>query len=402
MSLFSRVFGAKSYNISSVADWLGYRTRSGVSVSEQKALEVSAVFCAVRVIAEGIAQMPLQLKQNRGDRTAVVTDHWAHRLLSVRPNSWQTPYEFMEGLALSAALTGDFLGLKNEINGEIREIIPIVPGGWSLEQKQDYSLVYTITDNGRTIATVGQADVLHVRGPSLDFYQGCRPIRLAREAIGLSSALETQQAQIASRGGRPSGVLSTASQLSQEASDRLRAAWDAKFGVSGEGGVAVLDGGWDFSAMQMTAVDAQHLETRKHQIEEIARALRVFPQMLMHTDKTATFASAEQFFRAHVIHTLGPWMKRIQDAINRDVLRRTQLYADFDERRMLRGDFKDQGEYYAKALGAGGTPAWMTQDEVRADLGMDPKGGDADRLSRGAMNPEAGNGTEADPGGDQG
>jgi HK97 family phage portal protein len=144
--------------------------------------------------------------------------------------------------------------------------------------------------------------------------------------------------------------------------------------------------------MTMTSVDAQYIETRRMQIEEIARVFRVQPIMMMQADKAATFASAEQMFRNHLVHTLGPWIARFEEAANRDILaNETGLRVDLDERNLLRGDFKDQAEYYAKALGAGGTPAWMTQNEVRAEIGLNPVEDDgANRLSAGAMNPGQG------------
>ena len=141
----------------------------------------------------------------------------------------------------------------------------------------------------------------------------------------------------------------------------------------------------------MSSVDAQYIETRRLQVVEIARVFRVQPIMLMQADKAATFASAEQMFRNHVIHTLGPWVERFEQAANRDILsNETGLRIDLDERNLLRGDFADQAEYYAKALGAGGTPAWMTQNEIRADVGLNPvDDASAKRLSAGAMNPGA-------------
>jgi HK97 family phage portal protein len=233
--------------------------------------------------------------------------------------------------------------------------------------------------------------VFFIRGPSLNGYEGLPAIRQAREAIGLSKALERQQAKLAGNGGKPSGVLSFAQPLKPETKEKLRETWQARFGANGEGGIAILDGDAKFHSMTMTSVDAQYIETRRLQIEEIGRAFRVQPIMLMQADKAATFASAEQMFRNHVIHTLGPWIARFEEAVNRDILgNETGVRVDLDERNLLRGDFKDQAEYYAKALGAGGTPAWMTQNEIRAEVGLNPVDNDsANSLSAGAMNPGA-------------
>jgi len=233
------------------------------------------------------------------------------------------------------------------------------------------------------------SQVFYLRGPSIDGFRGLPAIRAAREAIGLSRVLEKQQARLAGNGGKPSGVLSFAQKLAPETATKLRDTWQQRFGPDGEGGIAVLDQDAKFHSMTMTNVDAQYIETRKLQVEEIARAFRVQPIMLMQADKAATFASAEQMFRTHVVHTLGPWVARWEAACHRDILDHDPvLRVDLDERNLLRGDFKDQAEYFAKALGAGGTPAWMTQDEVRGDVGLAPLGGRASVLSSGAMMPE--------------
>lgn len=157
-----------------------------------------------------------------------------------------------------------------------------------------------------------------------------------------------------------------------------------------QSGIAILDGDAKFQSMTMTSVDAQYIETRRLQIEEIARVFRVQPIMLMQADKAATFASAEQMFRNHVIHTLGPWVVRFEEAANRDILRHDEaLRIDLDERNLLRGDFKDQAEYYTKALGAGGQPGWMTPNEIRAEVGLNPIADEwGNEIPRGAMQPK--------------
>jgi HK97 family phage portal protein len=384
------------YNVLNLRDergwgaWLGYATPGQPNASEQAALQVQAVFCAVRVIAEGVAQMPLAIKRQRRDGGRAVIepepDHWAQTLLTRRPNGWQSPYEFMEYAVMIAALCGDFVAIKDTPRRP-KELLPIPPGNWSVRQDNDLRLIYRVSYSDKTSDEFPSDYVLHLRGPSLNAFEGARPVLLARAAIGLAADLEAQQRQTAGQGGRPSGILSTPTTLNAESRDRLRAAWQERFGARGEGGVAVLDGGWAFTPMQMTAVDSQHLETRKHQIEEIARAFRVFPQMLMQSDKSSTFASAESFFRAHVVHTLGPWIERVEGAINRDILRDELddgLFADLDEENLMRGDLRDQADYFTKALGAGGTQAWMTPNEVRARRGLNPVEG-GDRLSAGSQ-----------------
>lgn len=383
--------------LASIAGWMGYGTAAGATVTEWTALDVPVVFCAARVIAEGIGQMPVRIVSETFDsatdlpRLRMARDHWAHRLLAVRPNSWQTSYEFREGMIFNAAIGRGAIAIKSVVRGEVRELFPVPSGSWSIKQQADWSLRIRVDYSDKTHGYFDLGDVFYVRGPSLDGFEALPAIRQAREAIGLSKALEAQQAKLAGNGGKPSGILSFENKLAPETKDKLRETWQQKFGIGGDGGVAILDGNAKFQSMTMTSVDAQYIETRRLQIEEIARVFRVQPIMLMQADKAATFASAEQMFRNHVIHTLGPWIERFEQAANRDILGNVDgLRVDLDERNLLRGDFKDQAEYYAKALGAGGTPAWMTQNEVRSEVGRNPIDEEwANTLSRGAMNPQA-------------
>lgn len=378
------------------AAWVGWTSAAGGSVTVQNAVDVTAVFCGARVIAEGLAQMPVRLVEEQFDPATGLSklllrrDHWAHRLLAVKPNGWQTSYEFREGMVFNAVLGKGAIAIKNVVRGEVKELLPVPAGCWTVEQLPDWSLRVRVNYADKTHGEFTLGQVFYLRGPSLDGIEALPAVRLARQAIGLSRALELQQARLAGNGGKPSGVLTFDQPLKPETKEKLRETWQARFGSGGEGGIAILDGKASFQSMTMTSVDAQYIETRRMQIEEIARALRVQPIMLMQADKASTFASAEQMFRNHVIHTLGPWIARFEAAAARDILGDADgLRFDLDERNLLRGDFKDQAEYYAKALGAGGTPAWMTQDEVRAEVGLNPMGGKAAELSEGAMKPKA-------------
>lgn len=389
--------------LAGLAGWIGWGSSSGVTVNENTALDVTAVFCAARVIAEGIAQMPVRVVREQYDpatglsRRTIDRSHWAHQLLAVRPNAWQTSYEFREGMIFNAVLGQGAIAIKNEVAGKVHDLFPIPAGAWTVEQKQDKSLRVRVDYPNGTHGWFDQSQVFFLRGPSLDGIKGLPAVRQARQAVGLSIALERQQSKLAGNGGKPSGILSLKNPLSAEAKAKLRETWQEKFGSNGDGGIAVLDSDAAFQSMTMTSVDAQHLETRRLQVEEIARAFRVQPIMMMQADKAATYASAEQMFRMHVIHTLGPWIERFEQAANRDILGNAEgMLVDLDERNLLRGDFKDQAEYYTKALGAGGQAAWMTVNEIRAELGLNPMADAwANTVSRGAMDKENGDGNQA-------
>lgn len=382
--------------LAEIGGFVRYGTASGMQVNASNAVQVTAVLCAVKVISEGIAQMPVRVLSEEFDgdkvRRTVMRDHWAHRLLAKSPNEWQTSFEFREYAITASLLDKGFLGVKNTLpNGKVTEILPLPMGSWTVEREpSSWEYYFRVSYTNGTSGVFRPNECVYLRGPSLDGWRGLSAMQAAREAIGLSASLEKQQARLAANGGKPSGVLSFAETLSPDRRDKLRDLWQERFGPNGEGGVAVLDGAAKFESMTMTSVDAQHLETRQFQIEEIARAFRVHPMMLMHANATTTFASAEQHFRNHVIHTLGPWMRRFEEVFNRDILgNRPDMRVDLDERALLRGDFKDQAEYYTKALGSGGQPGWMTVNEIRAERDMNAIGAEwADEVPRGAMNPE--------------
>lgn len=404
--MFSFLRKSAAYSIEQLAGmvgWIGWGTSSGERVNETNALDVTAVFCAARVIAEGLGQMPGRVVRETFDATTglprltVDRAHWAHQLLAVRPNAWQTSYEFREGMVFNAVLGKGAIAIKNVVAGRVMDLLPVPANAWTVEQNRDRSLQIKVTFMDGTIGTFDQSQVFFLRGPSLDGFSAIPAVKQARQAIGLSVALEKQQAKLAGNGGKPSGILSFAQKLSPETATKLRDTWQERYGPNGDGGIAVLDGDAKFHSMTMTSVDAQHLETRRLQVEEIARAFRVQPIMLMQADKAATFASAEQMFRNHVIHTLGPWIERFEQAVNRDLLENEPgLRFDMDERNLLRGDFKDQAEYYTKALGAGGQAAWMTVNEIRAEIGLNPiDEAWANTVSRGAMDRGQSDGNQA-------
>ena len=183
------------------------------------------------------------------------------------------------------------------------------------------------------------------------------------------------------------GVYSVEGNLNPEQYEKMRAWLDKNFdGIANVGKSKLLDRSAKFYPSTMTGIDAQLLETRKHQIEEVCRFMRVMPIMVGYSDKTATYASAEQMFQAHVVHTLSPWYQRIEQSAECQLLTEKQVdegyFAKFSAAGLMRGSHKDRAEFYAKALGSGGSPAWMTQDEVRSLEELNPMGGDAAMLPK--------------------
>ena len=368
-----------------LAGWMG--TKSGASVSHKSALEVPAVLSCVRVISEGVAQVPFKVYRQVGDKIMPAADHPLYRVLHRKPNGWMTSFELRETMTIHCVMTGDAYAFINRVRGEVRELIPFPPGAVSCKQKDDYSLEYQITAPSGKTMTVPQEAVWHWRGPSWDAVSGLDVVKMAREAIGLAMSAEESQARMQKNGAAISGTYSVEGTLNAEQYKAMRAWLEKEFdGAANMGKTKLLDRNAKFHPQSMTGIDAQLLETRKHQIEEICRAFRVMPIMAGYSDKAATYASAEQMFLAHVVHTLSPWYERIEQSAECHLLTDAEVeagyFVKFNAAGLMRGSHKDRSEYFAKALGSGGSPAWMTADEVRALEELNPMGGDAAMLPK--------------------
>jgi len=364
----------------------GRQSKAGPAVSWQTALEVATVLACCKVISEGISQVSWKLYRKAGSRVEV-NDHPISDLIAFSPNDWQTSFEFRETIALHVILTGNaFVHISRRANGEVMELIPYSPGMVSVKRAADLTLSYTVSLEGGGSVPVPASDMWHLRGPSWSGWLGMDAVKLAREAIGLAIATEESQATAHRNGLQLPGTYSVEGTLTPEQHVMLKKAIKA---AADAGDPMILDRGAKWAAQQMTNVDAQHLETRKHQVEEVCRAFRVMPIMVGQADKATTYASSEQMFLAHVVHTLMPWYQRIEQSANVNLLsaeeRRQGYYTKFNPNALMRGAAKDRAEFYAKALGAGGQRPWMTQDEVRELEEMDPYGAHAAELGTGAM-----------------
>lgn len=350
--------------------------RSGVTVNARTALQAMAVLACVRVLAEGVAQVPLRLMRTAagGRGTEPATDHQLYRVLNRRPNPWQTSFEFRETLVSHAVLTGNGFAFVNRVReGVVYQLIPLLPQQVTIRRpKEREAPEYEWRPSLGTPIALRRDQVLHLRGPSWDSIVGLDAVVLAREAIGLALAAEEHSAMLFGNGGRPSGVLTTAAALKQEQIEQIKDEWARVHGGGNRYGTAVLTGDMKFQSLVMNSVDAQHHETRRQQVEEICRAFRVFPQMVGYSDKTSTYASAEQFFIAHVVHSLGPWFERLEQAFERDLLTEAELesglFVHCAVQGLLRGDATSRANLYSRGILDG----WMTRNEARALEDLNP------------------------------
>jgi len=365
----------------------GAKSKAGPSVNLQAAFRVSAALACMRAISQGCAQVPFKLMRDYEEaglaRKRAARDHVLYDLVTAKPNSWQSAFEFRETQALHACM-GNSYAYKGKYRGKVAELILLDPARVKPVQHADWSITYKVTGRDGVTEELAQDQIWHVRGPSWDGFMGLDTLSMAREAMGLSIALEQSQANLHANGVRPTGVYSVDGSLDERQYDKLNA-WIKKEAAAGGGGTLILDRGAKWLSQTMTGVDAQHKEIRDQQVEEVCRFFGILPTVIGFTgDKANTYASAEAMFAAHRVQTLAPWWTRIQESADINLLsddeRKQGYYFKHIASGLLLATAKDQGEVFAKALGSGGSPAWMTQDEVRELLELDPFGGEAAKL----------------------
>jgi HK97 family phage portal protein len=362
----------------------GLPTKSGTQVSTTTALQVMPFYRGMVAIAEGIAQLPVEIHRRLPDGKGVepALDHPLYDLLLHKPNILQDSFQFWRTTVMHAVGGGNGVCYKNIVNGQVRELIPIRPECVSIDLDHLYRRTFDITFEKGEYASVGQDQVFHIAGPSWAPHKGLDPAVVGREALGLAQVTEEAHARLHANSSRPSGVLTTDQRLDKEQIAVLREQWRQIYsGVQKTGETAVLGGNLKWQSLSQSGVDSEHLDTRKHQIEEIGRLLGIFPIMLGHAgDQSPTFASADAFLTAHVRFTLQPWLKAIRSAIETQLLTKEEraegYHVRIDTSELLRGSLEARTAYYKAGLGTNSSPGWLSVNDVREDDGWNPVEGE--------------------------
>jgi len=362
---------------------MGGKSKAGPSVNQQTMWRNSVALACIRARANGVAQVPFKLHQEKMvdglKRIESARDHELYDLMTTKPNGWQTSFEFRQQLEVHLCL-GNAFAFINRYRGKIAEVFILC--GVRAEQKEDRTATYWVRGKSGGEVEVPAANIWHLRGLSWDGFLGLETLNMAREALGLAMALEESASSLHSNGVRPSGTYSVDGSLSPEQHEKL-VKW-LKKEAAAPGGTLVLDRNAKWLTTAMTSIDAQHKEMRDQQTEEVCRFFGVSPHKVFHSDKTSTYASAEQFNIQHVVDCLMPEYACIEQSADANLLtaeeRKKGYYFKFNANGLLRGSTKDRGEYYARALGSGGHPGWMAPDEVRELEEFNPMGGEAGKL----------------------
>jgi HK97 family phage portal protein len=359
-----------------MAGWLSSVT--GKAVTVRTAIQVATVFACCRVIGNGMAQVPLKLMKEEADGKSRLPakNHPLYRLLALKPNGWQTSFEFRQMLAWHVELCGQaFVFKSRSVTGRLLELIPFSPGMVSPRRDQNLNIFYDVVGYDGSLRTFGQDQIWHLRGPSIDGFEGLDVVKLAREAIGLALATEEAVAQLHKNGVRNSGVYSVEGSLDKEQHKKLSDWVNTQFGgLQNVGKAMVLDRGAKFLNTSMSGIDAQTNETRKTQIEQICAFFGVLPIKVGYSDKTATFASAEEMNRAHREDCLAPrWESFEQSAVINllsDEEQAQGYYVNHVEEGMMRGSAKDTKDILLGYVNGG--LMWPNEARAKLDLNPDP------------------------------
>ena len=389
MSFISGLFRSRDKPTNST-NGSGYRflfggSNSGKNVNERSAMQMTAVYACVRILSESIAGLPVHLYQyvDSGSKQKAL-EHPLYRLLHDEPNPEMTSFVFRETLMTHLLLWGNaYAQIIRNGKGQVVALYPLMPNRMSVDRDDKGHLFYQyqMQDSDAPTAKSGTVilkptDVLHVPGLGFDGLVGYSPIAMAKNAIGLSIATEEYGAKFFANGATPSGILEYPGTVKNP--EAIRESWNAGFGGSSNAHkVAVLEEGMKYTPIAISPNEAQFLETRKFQIDEIARIFRVPPHMVGDLEKSS-FSNIEQQSLEFVKYTLEPWIVRWEQSLNRVLLTETEkaaYFVKFNVDGLLRGDYQSRMNGYATARQNG----WMSANDIRElenlDLIPDELGG---------------------------
>ncbi|WP_454914993.1 phage portal protein [Xanthobacter sediminis] len=350
-------------------------TASGAVVNETSAMRVAAAWRCVNIIAGTVSSLPLDLIRRESETVRrPAAGHPLRQVLTVKPNTWQTPSEFKRMLQAHLLLRGNAYARKVMSGQRLIGLIPIHPDRVQVEQNSDLSLTYSVSRPDGQMLKLGQRDLLHLRGLSLDGVCGLSVLSHMREALGLALQAEQAGARLFKNGSFGNVVLKHPAHLSKEAQETLKASFmEAASGVENTGKVILLEEGLDVAPVAMTAEDTQFLQNREFQRYDIAMFFGVPPHMIGATEKTTSWGSGiEQQGIGFVTYTLNDWLVIWQEAIKRDLIAEAEWDA-FDARfyvqGLLKGDVKARWDAYVKAMQWG----VYSPDDVRALEDQNPR-----------------------------
>ncbi len=360
-------------------------TTSGKYVTPYNAMQMTAVYACVRIIAETVASLPLNIYRYTDDGKIKDYKHPLYRLLHDEPNSEMTSFGFRETMMHHILITGNsYSQIIRDGFGHVTALYPLLPNKMTVERSTDDNQIYYRYNSDRDGQIIlCSDDVLHIPGMGFDGLIGYSPIAMCKNAIGLGMAADEFGGSFFQNGARPTGVLEHPGKLREP--DKVRDAWEATYG-NGSHRTAVLEEGMKYQQISISPNEAQFLETRKFQVNEICRIFRVPPHMVADLEKSS-FNNIEHQSLEFVQNTLTPWLVRIEQNMQRQLLterEKGEIFIKHNVNGLLRGNFNTRMQGYA----VGRQNGWYSVNDIREleDMNKIPasEGGD-DYLCNGNM-----------------
>ena len=356
---------------------------SGRRVTERTAMQMTAVYSCVRILSETLASLPLHIYESSETNSRKATKHPLYKLLHDEPNPEMTSFIFRETLMTHLLLWGNaYAQIIRNGKGEVLALYPLMPDRMRVDRDEYGQLYYEymLSDSDANVKESGAVrlstqDILHIPGLGFDGLVGYSPIAMAKNAIGMAIATEEYGAAFFANGATPSGILTHPGVIKNP--EAMRESWSKGFGGRNSHKVAILEEGMNYTPISIAPNEAQFLETRKFQLNEIARIFRVPPHMVGDLEKSS-FSNIEQQSLEFVKYTLDPWVSRFEQAMTRRLLtddEKKKYYIKFNVDGLMRGDYQSRMNGYATARQNG----WMSANDIRAlenlDLISDEEGG---------------------------
>ena len=355
------------------------RTTSGKPVNERTAMQTTAVYACVRILAEAIASLPLHVYEYQDDGgKKLVHDHPLYYLLHDEPNPEMTSFVFRETLMSHLLIWGNaYAQIIRDGAGRVLGLYPLLPDKMEV-QRDDRGNIYYVysrnSDENPMFKEYGNIklkaeDVLHIPGLGFDGLIGYSPIAMAKNAVGMTLACEEYGASFFANGANPGGVLEHPGVLKDPS--KVRESWNSVYrGVNNAHKIAVLEEGMKYQQIGIPPEEAQFLETRKFQINEIARLYRIPPHMVGDLDKSS-FSNIEQQSLEFVKYTLDPWVIRWEQSLQRSLLlpgEKGKYFIKLNVDGLLRGDYQSRMNGYA----VGRQNGWFSANDIREMENMNP------------------------------